>query len=78
MRNPEKSRYATLLKWTLPTAIGAAAGYAYYYYIGCVSGTCPITSNPYISTIYGGVMGFLLAPRGRKATPDEPNQANKV
>jgi hypothetical protein len=78
MLPPKKTSYNTLLKWAIPTAIGAVAGYAYYYYIGCINGTCPITSNPYISTLYGGVMGFLLAPRGSKATPDEPNQANKA
>ena len=26
---------------------GAIGGYLYYYFDGCVSGTCPITSNPY-------------------------------
>jgi Family of unknown function (DUF6132) len=41
-------------------AIGAVAGYAYYHFIGCTSGTCPISSNPYISTMYGGLMGFTL------------------
>ena len=40
---------------------GGALGYAYYRFIGCASGTCPITSNPYISTIYGAVMGYLLS-----------------
>jgi hypothetical protein len=40
---------------------GAAAGFAYYHFIGCVSGTCPITSNPYISTGYGAVVGFLAS-----------------
>ena len=35
-------------------------GYLYYYFVGCNSGTCPITSNPYISVIYGGVMGYLV------------------
>ncbi len=39
---------------------GAAAGFAYYYFIGCTSGTCPITSNPYISIIYGALLGYLL------------------
>ncbi|MBP1662922.1 MAG: hypothetical protein H6Q19_62 [Bacteroidetes bacterium] len=39
---------------------GAAGGYLYYYFIGCASGTCPITSNPYISVLYGALMGFLL------------------
>lgn len=40
-------------------AIGASAGFLWYYYVGCVSGTCPITSNPWSSTIYGSVMGGL-------------------
>lgn len=39
---------------------GALAGFAYHHYIGCNSGSCPITSNPYISTGYGAVMGGLL------------------
>lgn len=40
---------------------GGVLGYAYYRFIGCASGTCPITSNPYISTIYGAVMGYLMS-----------------
>lgn len=39
---------------------GAIAGYAYYRLVGCVTGTCPLTSNPYFSTLYGAVMGLLL------------------
>jgi len=39
---------------------GSFAGLAYWYFVGCASGTCAITSNPYISTIYGGVMGWLI------------------
>ncbi|MBP6550963.1 MAG: hypothetical protein KA782_00990 [Flavobacterium sp.] len=40
--------------------IGAIAGYLYYYYIGCASGTCSITSKPLNSSLYGAVMGGLL------------------
>lgn len=40
--------------------IGAIAGYMYYFYIGCASGTCGITSKPVNSTLYGGLMGGLL------------------
>lgn len=40
--------------------VGMTGGFLYYYFIGCSSGTCPITSNPYISVIYGGVLGYLL------------------
>jgi hypothetical protein len=42
------------------TLLGAVGGYAYYYYVGCASGTCPISSNPYVSTIYGAGMGLIL------------------
>jgi C4-dicarboxylate transporter len=41
-------------------AIGALAGYAYYFYVGCTSGTCAITSKPLNATLYGAVMGGLL------------------
>jgi len=40
--------------------LGALAGYLYWKFIGCSSGTCIITSNPINSTIYGGFMGGLL------------------
>jgi len=40
--------------------IGAMAGYLYWRQIGCLSGTCPITSNPVMSSLYGALMGGLL------------------
>ncbi|MCU0390834.1 MAG: DUF6132 family protein [Thermoflexibacter sp.] len=40
--------------------IGAVAGYLYYFYVGCASGTCPITSRPFPSTLYGALLGGLL------------------
>lgn len=41
-------------------AIGALAGFLYWKYIGCASGTCPITSSPVISTIWGALIGGLI------------------
>ncbi len=41
--------------------VGGGLGFAYYKFVGCSSGACPLTSNPYISTIYGMVVGALLA-----------------
>ncbi len=50
-----------LIKHAVFTVLGAAGGYLYYRLVGCASGTCAITSNPYISTIYGAVLGFLIS-----------------
>jgi len=45
----------------LGITIGALAGFLYFYFIGCNSGTCAITGNPYNASIFGGLMGFLLS-----------------
>ena len=39
---------------------GALVGLLYQHFVGCRTGTCPITSNPVVSTLYGALMGFLL------------------
>lgn len=39
---------------------GAVAGYFYWQQVGCLSGTCAITSSPYNSTLYGAMMGGLF------------------
>jgi hypothetical protein len=49
------------LKYLIGFVIGAVGGFSYYYFIGCKTGACPLTSNPFISTIWGGVIGMLLA-----------------
>jgi uncharacterized membrane protein (Fun14 family) len=39
--------------------LGMVLGYAYYYFIGCSSGSCAISSNPLNSTLYGALMGVV-------------------
>lgn len=64
-----------ILKKILPVIGGAVLGYAYYYFIGCYSGTCPITSNPYISTFYGALIAAILVlPKGKKSEQIEENK----
>jgi hypothetical protein len=41
--------------------VGGGLGLAGCKFIGCSSGACPLTSNPWISTIYGAVLGVLVA-----------------
>lgn len=40
--------------------VGGLGGYLYWYNIGCTTGTCPITSSPTYSMIWGALMGALL------------------
>ncbi len=57
-----KNRWFTntvLKKISLGIIFGGALGFAYYYFIGCKSGTCGITSSPINSTLYGVLLGVL-------------------
>jgi hypothetical protein len=61
-------------KWRIVgTVIGAFAGFLYWHYIGCNSGTCPIQSNWHTSSLYGGLMGFLVSDlkKTRKETEND-------
>jgi rhodanese-related sulfurtransferase len=40
--------------------IGGLGGYLYWFYVGCTSGTCPITSSPTMSILWGAILGALL------------------
>ncbi len=50
------NKYIKLLLFILA---GAILGYGYYYFIGCSSGSCPITSKWYSSTLYGALLGLI-------------------
>lgn len=39
---------------------GALGGYLYWKFVGCLSGTCAITSKPLNSTIYFAIVGGLM------------------
>ena len=41
-------------------AVGAVAGWLYWKYVGCETGTCPITARPLSSTLYGALLGALM------------------
>jgi xanthine/uracil permease len=59
--------------------IGTAGGFMYYYFIGCRTGSCPITSSPWLSMLWGATVGYLIFDMFRKKnTPiikDEDNRA---
>ena len=54
-----KSSY--FLRPFLGIVLGGLAGYLYYHFVGCASGTCAITSSPYGSTLMGSLLGLFVA-----------------
>lgn len=63
-----------VLKKLLFISAGALIGFGYYYFIGCKTGSCPITGSPYISTLYGAAAGFIFSINSRKK--DTGNETN--
>ncbi len=51
--------------------LGAIGGYLYYHFIGCTTGTCPITSSPYLSILFGAIIGSLLLSMFKKEKKKE-------
>jgi hypothetical protein len=53
--------------------VGSLAGFLYWKYVGCLTGTCAITSDPVRSTIYFAIIGALLfglfQKQSKKQTP---------
>jgi len=76
-QNGKKGRFRRSLPVLIGSIAGAIGGYLYYRLVGCVSGACAITSNPVISTIYGGVLGlligFIITPSKKKE--DKANES---
>lgn len=51
-----------MIRRILPLVLGGAAlGFGYQRLIGCRSGMCIITSNPFVAALYGAVMGYLVS-----------------
>ena len=63
--------------WLLGVVLGSVAGYAYYYFVGCKSGTCAITSSPVNSTVYGAVRGALLLSSFKKEDSNNIQSENE-
>ncbi len=47
--------------------VGAGIGVAYALTIGCTTGGCPITSNPWLSGLFGAAIGVTLVHDPEKA-----------
>ncbi|MGD9976948.1 MAG: DUF6132 family protein [Bacteroidales bacterium] len=44
----------------LGAVTGGGLGFAYYYFVGCNGGSCPITGSPWGSITFGSLLGLVL------------------
>lgn len=62
---------------------GVIGGYLYWYYIGCLSGTCPLKSNWYYTVLFGGLIGYFIGDiiddyiKKKNISKDEIQRDNK-
>ena len=70
IKTPVKQKALTWLKASLGSIlgviIGGIGGYLYYRNVGCATGSCMITSNPWLITAWGAVMGYLIGSTFKK------------
>jgi len=59
----------------LTAALGAAGGAAYAHFIGCRTGTCPLTSNVWVAGLYGALVGGIVGWPNRRAAARPARQA---
>lgn len=74
MKITEQVKKIRFPRLAIGVLLGAIAGYAYYYFVGCNSGSCAITSNPVNSTVYGMLFGGLLFFQTKN---EDDNEAEK-
>ena len=54
-----------IMKFIIGATTGAVLGLGYYKLVGCPTGACPLTRNPWITAVYGALVGALVATSSR-------------
>jgi hypothetical protein len=50
-----------ILRVLVGAVVGGGLGFGWYQLVGCPTGACPLTSNPFVTTLFGTVVGVLVA-----------------
>ena len=50
----------TIVRIVAGAVLGAGFGFAMYKFVGCKTGACPLTGNPYIAMFVWGAMGAII------------------
>ena len=65
-------------KHILFTMVGATLGFTYWKFVGCTSGTCPITANWHTSVLFGSLIGWLAVPARKNKTGDNTKTGSDI
>jgi hypothetical protein len=57
--------------------LGAVGGFLYWRFVGCLSGTCPIQSVWYWSTLWGTAVGYLIGDTIKDFINRKENRKNE-
>lgn len=52
---------STTARAVLGAVIGVAIGFAMYRFVGCKTGACPLSANPWIAMTIWGALGAMMA-----------------
>ena len=58
----KRCKLTSILRAIVLPLVGSAGGWMYHRYVDCATGTCAVTSSPWLSTGFGCVLGSLLYP----------------
>ena len=50
-----------VLRAVLGALGGAVVGFLMYRFVGCKTGACPLTANPFVAMFLWGMMGAVVA-----------------
>lgn len=80
IKMPTKENILDLIKNSLGSiigfVIGGIGGFIYYKTVGCSTGACAITSNPYLTIVWGSLLGYLIGSTFNKTDKNKNN--NKI
>ncbi len=50
----------SIIRIVVGAVVGASVGFAMYKFVGCRTGACPLTGNPFIAMSIWGLVGALM------------------
>jgi hypothetical protein len=60
MMQERKASMNPLIRVVIGGVVGAGVGFLMYRFVGCRTGACPLTANPYVAMFVWGLMGVLI------------------